>query len=582
VGSSVRIALAVAVVLSLALPAASRGAITVANTNDEGPGSLRQAIEDSGPGETIIVPAGTYTLASELGINKGLTISGHAAANTIIRAGEPNRVLSVSGVGNDVTVSGVTIRDGNGVSEGGGIYNNEANLTLREVVITNNHASADGEPGQFGGIARGGGIRSKGGSLAIVESMVRGNIVSAVGGAGKFGGLPSGGGVESESALRIEGSTITGNTADARGGQGIANAEQFGGNASGGGLSIALDQDAEFSKSTVAHNLADASGGPGGAEGISDGGGILLFEGPGTQTSLTGLTITANEARALGDPKGAERVRGGGIRFEGGAGSGLAVTATTLGANSVVGSESEGGNLFWTGPSSPTFRDTIISGGVGPPGSQNCEAEAVSLGFNLEGRDQCGFGAAGDIVDTDPQLGPLQDNGGPTATMALATTSPAVDRGAAFGLATDQRGLPRPFDFSSAPNSSAAGADGSDIGAFELQPPATTARIHDLILGKLQRNQKKGTATLTVSLPVPDPGALTLSGKGLRSQTAPVSATGIVKLAVVGNGVVKKALRLRHRRRVRISVTYAPATGAAVTRSRTAKLIRKARKPKRH
>ncbi len=55
-----------------------------------------------------------------------------------------------------------------------------------------------------------------------------------------------------------------------------------------------------------------------------------------------------------------------------------------------------------------------------------------------------------------------------------------------------------------------------------------------------------------------------------------------MKLAVVGNGAVKKALRLHHRRKVGISVTYAPATGAAVTRSRTAKLIRKPRKPKRH
>ena len=79
---------------SLALPAASRAAITVANTNDEGPGSLRQAIEDAGSGETIVVPAGTYTLANELSINKSLTISGSSAVDTIIRAGAPNRVVT--------------------------------------------------------------------------------------------------------------------------------------------------------------------------------------------------------------------------------------------------------------------------------------------------------------------------------------------------------------------------------------------------------------------------------------------------------------------------------------------------------
>ena len=114
-----------------------------------------------------VVPAGTYTLANELSINKSLTISGGSAADTIIRAGAPSRVVYVTGVGHDVTIAGVTVRDGSGVTDGAGIYNNEANLSLREVVIADNHASADGEPGQFGGIANGGGIRSIGGSLGL-------------------------------------------------------------------------------------------------------------------------------------------------------------------------------------------------------------------------------------------------------------------------------------------------------------------------------------------------------------------------------------------------------------------------------
>jgi hypothetical protein len=571
-------------VLSLALPAASQGAITVANTNDEGPGSLRQAIEDSGPGETIIVPAGIYTLASELSIDKSLTVSGHAAADTIIRAGEPNRVLSVGGAGSDVTISGVTVRDGNGVKTGAGIATEAANLTLREVVVTNNVADADGKSGQFGGIARGGGIRSVDGALHLVDSIVSANIASAVGGAGKFGGIADGGGIASEAALTIVGSTITGNTADSRGGQGIAKAEQFGGISSGGGLYVDLNQVAEISDSTISGNLADSSAGPGGSSGgIPQGGGLLLVSvANNAQASMTGVTIAANEARALGGPGGPGRIVGGGIHFEGGKLSSLSMTASTLAANVVTGDDGEGGNAWWNEGERPTFRNTIISGGIAPPGSEDCAEKGTSLGFNLESSNQCGFDAGGDIVDTDPQLGPLQDNGGPTATMALATTSPAVDRGAASGLATDQRGLPRPFDFPSAPNSSAVGADGSDIGAFELQPSAPPARVHDLILGKLQRNRKKGTATLTVTVPVLDAGTLTLSGKGLRSQSVPVSTKGVMRLAVIGKGAVKKALRLHHRRKIALNVTYAPATGAAVTRSRTAKLIRKPRKPKRH
>jgi hypothetical protein len=65
-------------------------------------------------------------------------------------------------------------------------------------------------------------------------------------------------------------------------------------------------------------------------------------------------------------------------------------------------------------------------------------------------------------------LGPLQDNGGPTATQTLLPGSPAIDKGgAADGVTTDQRGRFRPVDDPSiAP---AGGGDNSDIGAFEMQ-----------------------------------------------------------------------------------------------------------------
>src|SRR5207245_2663498 len=65
-------------------------------------------------------------------------------------------------------------------------------------------------------------------------------------------------------------------------------------------------------------------------------------------------------------------------------------------------------------------------------------------------------------------LGPLQDNGGPTFTHALLRCSPAIDKGANFTpSAADQRGFPRPVDDPNIAN--AAGGDGSDVGAFEVQ-----------------------------------------------------------------------------------------------------------------
>ena len=120
--------------------------------------------------------------------------------------------------------------------------------------------------------------------------------------------------------------------------------------------------------------------------------------------------------------------------------------------------------------------------------------------------------------------------------MAPALGSPAIDQGRSFGLTADQRGIVRPIDLPSIPNSAAAGADGSDVGAVELQPS------NAFTLGKLTRNKKKGTARLSVLLPSPSAGTLTLSGKGLKTQTAAIAGQTEVKLLVaLSSKKLKKA-----------------------------------------
>jgi hypothetical protein len=74
---------------------------------------------------------------------------------------------------------------------------------------------------------------------------------------------------------------------------------------------------------------------------------------------------------------------------------------------------------------------------------------------------------ATDQINTDPLLGPLANNGGPTFTHALLPGSPVIDKGKSFGLAIDQRGFPRPVDDPCVAN--ASGGDGSDVGTFEMQ-----------------------------------------------------------------------------------------------------------------
>jgi beta-glucanase (GH16 family) len=81
-----------------------------------------------------------------------------------------------------------------------------------------------------------------------------------------------------------------------------------------------------------------------------------------------------------------------------------------------------------------------------------------SAGGNLGGDGSCSLSAPGDQPATDPQLGPLAANGGPTLTHALQPGSPAIDAAAAPCPATDQRGVARPQ------------GGGCDSGAYEREP----------------------------------------------------------------------------------------------------------------
>ena len=100
--------------------------------------------------------------------------------------------------------------------------------------------------------------------------------------------------------------------------------------------------------------------------------------------------------------------------------------------------------------------------------SSNCGGTVTSNGYNLSSDDTCNFTSTGDLNNTDPMLGPLQYNGGPTQTMALPSGSPAVDSGNPSGctdglghlLKTDQRGKPRP---------DTEDTGSCDIGAYEFQ-----------------------------------------------------------------------------------------------------------------
>jgi hypothetical protein len=118
-------------------------------------------------------------------------------------------------------------------------------------------------------------------------------------------------------------------------------------------------------------------------------------------------------------------------------------------------------------------------------------------GFN-QPTDQAGAVGA----PLDPKLDPagLNDNGGPTQTIALLCTSPAIDKGSGAGLTTDQRGIgfPRTFDDSSIPN--ATGGDGTDIGASErLQTCGTPTGAIQFSTSNYSVQEDCTTVTITVN-----------------------------------------------------------------------------------
>jgi hypothetical protein len=112
--------------------------------------------------------------------------------------------------------------------------------------------------------------------------------------------------------------------------------------------------------------------------------------------------------------------------------------------------------MLFGGTTAALLKNTIVANNA----NGNCliSGTPTSQGNNLGSDATCTFFmASGDQNSVDPQLGALQDNGGPTPTRALALTSPAVDGGTNIGCpATDQRGIARP-----------QGAR-CDIGAYEL------------------------------------------------------------------------------------------------------------------
>jgi hypothetical protein len=138
----------------LSTSAASAATITVINTNDSGPGSLRQALVGANDGDTINFDSSLngqrITLTSgELNVDKDVTISGPGAKNLAVDGNSQSRVFNVN-PGKIVTIDGLTVANGraNFFASGGGIYNNAGALTVTNCTFSGNSATCTSTTGR--------------------------------------------------------------------------------------------------------------------------------------------------------------------------------------------------------------------------------------------------------------------------------------------------------------------------------------------------------------------------------------------------------------------------------------------------
>jgi hypothetical protein len=420
-------------VLLCSRPVAARSdTITVTNTNDSGPGSLRQALIDVQDGDTIAfdlkLPATILLISAELVINKNIGVAGPGAnLLTIARAqNAPSfRIFHVS-PSHTVTIQGVTISNGSPFDfaiGGAGIWNDHSNLTVNNCVVTGNALDRQ---------VSGGGISNDAGnsgsaSLTINNSIIAGNNLGASGTV-NFGGGIYNYGIHGNATLTINNSTISGNQSF-----------QGGGIFSDGGVpdSIAV---VTINNSTFSGNYADQYAG-----------GIMneANEGGQATVTVTNGTFAGNSSCNCNFFAGA--IFNDGNRQPGGA---------TL---------EMGNTIFKGGPENPA--NIFNQGGVVISDGYNLTNDAGVLNTN---GGIGGFNGPGDQINTDPMLGPLQDNGGLTPTHELLPGSPAIDAG-------NSNFTPPPFFDQRGPGFDRVVNGRIDKGSFEVQgvkaTPTPTATL---------------------------------------------------------------------------------------------------------
>ena len=418
----------------------------------------------------------TLVTEHEIEIHNDVVLDGRG--DLILDGNEDHRVFSVS-EGVSVELHRLTVTQGKAVwpNQGGDICN-AGELMLASCVVEKGTADPGGTCNRVFCSNVGGGIANHG-RLTLVDSIVSDNSVVFGGGAGIWNSFDgevelvrstvsrnADTGIENRGELTIADTSIVQNSGDGVYNVGIMTLSNSTVSANEWGIFNTSDGRLTVTNSSVSGNLM---------------GGMLDA---GSATTLTSSTVSENQ--------------GTGIGYQGLA---LTITDSTISAN-------EGGGVYSHG--FLTVTNSTISNNVGGGISTACDEAMIvvhstlsgngaaisvpvcdatlqitatlldgpcvvhergsltvaSNGYNIESPgDTCAFDQATDQVDvTEGQLnlGPLQDNGGPTMTHTLLPGGVAIDVIPAdmCEVDEDQRGEPRPE----------TGGTMCDVGAFEVQP----------------------------------------------------------------------------------------------------------------
>lgn len=329
----------------LAVASASAATVTVTNTADSGAGSLRDALSSANTGDTIDFNLSscpcTIVTTAPLSITKSLLISGPGASQLTISGNNGHRVITISTPMIAVTLSGLTIANGNSSGSGGGggilVSTNDlfGAVTISNCVFTNNASPAGSGTNGFGG-----GVFLAGGVLTIVNTTISSNTSNV--GAG-VATVPSGGSGET---LTLAGCTISNNTAAA----------------GAGGVYVGSTGSLTSSNTIFTNNSGGAPGGSAGA-GISNTGSATIHggsidtnhfatfgDGAGISNTgtleLIGVSVMNNNAGSSGD--------GGAIKSSGP----LAISQCNISNNQ------SGGSGAISSSSSLTISDSTIAGNM--------------------------------------------------------------------------------------------------------------------------------------------------------------------------------------------------------------------------